>query len=212
MFKHSKKGNSEHTLKELINWIKSALHHGHTTETARIALIRHGCNKHKVEKATKKVRRELFLRKHLKKILIISTALVLILFIAVSIYYFVYINKPLLSPDMSSFQNSMTKCTRAEYFNEEEEASWNYKIMKKQKDSCIIEVKLLQAKQGELELTKLEGQTMTCTYSLGIVTTPGKELADCTGKLKESLQEIIIKRLHTTVIENLGVIDRSLNG
>ncbi len=207
MLKHIKRGDSEYSLEELINWVKGSLNHGHTFNTAKDRLINHGCDKEKVEKAIKKVKT----KKLLRKIIIITATIIIIAAIGLFSYYFFFKEKPELSPDMETFKKYMKECARAEYFNEEESASWYFEIIKKQKDTCIIKVKLLQAKEGELGLVKLEGQSMQCSYPLGFVTTPGNELKECTGKLKESLQEIIIEKLHTHVIENLGSIDKTLN-
>jgi hypothetical protein len=51
---------------------------------------------------------------------------------------------------------------------------------------------------------------MTCSYPLGIVDYPEKNLDLCTGKLKEGMQKVIIQKLYTHILNNLGKLDESL--
>jgi hypothetical protein len=51
---------------------------------------------------------------------------------------------------------------------------------------------------------------MECRYPLGIMTYPEKDLGACSGKLKEELQSIVIKKLYTYILDNLGELDESL--
>ena len=74
-----------------------------------------------------------------------------------------------------------------------------------------MNVKLLQAKRGELGIDRLAGYEMECNYPDGVGTYPEKDLEKCHGKLREELQQIIIEKLHAYIIENLGKIDRELN-
>lgn len=109
------------------------------------------------------------------------------------------------------FQQHMASCTRATYVNEDPEASWLYEIKAKTQEGCAIDVTLLNAKEGELGLRDLEGQSMTCTYELGMVGYPDKDMSLCTGKLKESLQNIIIEKLHKYIINNLQDLKDALD-
>lgn len=109
------------------------------------------------------------------------------------------------------FKDKMEKCERAEYINEQSEASWGYEIKGKEGNECKIGVSLLLAKKGELGIDKLTGYGMDCFYPLGTGTYPEKELRQCHGRLKEELQQIIINKLHSYIIENLGQIDLGIN-
>ncbi len=109
------------------------------------------------------------------------------------------------------FKNSMEKCRRAEYVNEEPEASWAYEIKGAENGLCEVNVKLLLAKKGELGVDRLAGYEMECFYPSGAGTYPEKDLEKCHGKLREELQQIIIEKLHAYIIENLGKIDREIN-
>ena len=144
-------------------------------------------------------------RKIIIAILIVAFIVVASLLVYNNLFYLKQCN------NFECFQNAMSSCTRASYVNEEPEASWGYKIQGKSGDDCVIDVKLLQAKQGELGIDKLQGYDMSCYYSRGAKAYPEKDLDKCHGRLKEELQSIIIKKLHTYVIENLGKFDESLN-
>ncbi len=131
---------------------------------------------------------------------------VLIAFIAV--LYFTL--SPVRCESFACFQDKMGSCSQATYINEEPEASFLYNIKRKYRDKCEIEVTLLQAKEGELKLRGLEKHSMLCTYPLGVIAYPDKDLSLCHGRLKEDLQGIIIEKLHTYIVNNLGSIKEAL--
>ena len=113
--------------------------------------------------------------------------------------------------NFSCFQEAMQKCAKAEYINEELEASWKYDILGARGNECEVNVKLLLAKEGELGIDRLEGYEMSCFYDRGQGVYPEDDLSKCHGRLKEELQGIIINKLHTYVIENLGKIEEGID-
>jgi hypothetical protein len=112
--------------------------------------------------------------------------------------------------DAECFQEMMRDCKSATYINDDDEATWHYEIMGKEQGLCEIEVILLQVKKGELEAEKLSGLDMVCSYPIGFVLYPEKDLEQCHGRLKEELQAIVIRKLHQHIIENLGEISEEL--
>ena len=136
---------------------------------------------------------------------ILSIAIVIVLIIALYITF---------SPDdcfgYECFQEKMISCKPATYVNEEPEASWGYEILSKKNNLCEVEVTLLNAKEGDLDLRQYEGNSMTCSYNLGISAYPEKDLSVCHGLLKENLQNVIIDKLYRYVIDNIGEISESL--
>ncbi len=108
------------------------------------------------------------------------------------------------------FQDNMRKCEKASYISEEPEASWRYSIKGTESDECVVNVRLLQAKAGDLGIDQLVGYDMDCSYPRGFTAYPEKDLDKCHGRLKEEMQNIIIKKLHTYIIENLGELDENL--
>jgi len=212
LVKKQEQPHSEYSLDEITNWINSAVKKGRTIEQAKAKLLKHGCKPPIVELATQKI--QLTEQKKSDKraiITVISLLIIIGLIITGLILIPKYIKKPKLCQDIDCFLNRMTKCSPTELYHEEKEASWLYGVLNKQNNECIVQVTLLQAKEGELRLTQLHGLSMQCNYPLHISVIPGKDLGICNGRLKEELQEIIIEKLHTNIIENLGIIDQSLN-
>jgi len=112
--------------------------------------------------------------------------------------------------DKECFSRDLTLCKKASWLNDGKEATWEYVIKENRDGKCIVEVTFLLAKAGEVSMSKLEGQSMICSLPLGVLTSPEENLEDCEGKLKESFQDLIIKRMHSYILENLGEIGEGL--
>jgi len=112
--------------------------------------------------------------------------------------------------DLECFQTNMKDCDKAGYVNDVEEATWGYKILGESDDECVIEVELLQVKSGSLNMEGLQNYGMTCSYPVGIVEYPEKDLDKCHGRLKEEMQTIIIENLHKYMVDNLEEISEGL--
>lgn len=78
-------------------------------------------------------------------------------------------------------------------------------------DSCKIEVKLLEVKQGTIDSEKLEGEKMLCTVLKADTRFPEKDISRCTGMLKEDMQDLIIQRMHNYLLENVGEIKQEFS-
>jgi hypothetical protein len=144
-------------------------------------------------------------RKIFKQVLII-----LIIAVFVYLIYFFFFSAAKCTSD-ECYNEKMASCDKATYINEEPEASWKYKIKGKEKEACVIEVTLLNAKQGQLGIDKLQGRSMDCYYPLEVVDFPEKNLELCHGRLKEDIQEIIIQDLHKYIIGNIGQISEEIS-
>ncbi|MBI5804156.1 hypothetical protein HY450_02840 [Candidatus Pacearchaeota archaeon] len=142
-----------------------------------------------------------------KKVIIFI--LIGVIFIALSIRFSFFHSEKCES--FECFQDEMRKCSKATYVADESEATWKYEILGKKNNGCAIEVTLLQPKTGEVEIENLKGYGMECIYPEGFATYPERDLERCSGKLKEELQTMIIKKLHTYIVQNLGEIDENLN-
>ena len=147
------------------------------------------------------------MNKKRKVILIMSIILVLVL-IAALYFQFIF---TIPCKDESCFNANLEICERANYLNELKDATWQYKIIGKSGNSCEIEVHLLQIKQGIIETGRLEGETMNCFMTLGVVDAPEKDISKCHGLLKEELQNIIIQKLHSYILSNIGEVSDELN-
>lgn len=133
---------------------------------------------------------------------------ILILIVAVMALYLTFV--PPLCGDYACFESHMAACKPAVFVNEEEEASWRYKIIGTGQDTCSIEVILLNAKNADLGLRDYEGFDMRCYYSFGVTGYPEKNLEACHGPLREGLQSIVIEKLYKYIVSNIGEINDEL--
>tara|TARA_Y100000310_G_scaffold259044_1_gene267627 strand:- start:102 stop:581 length:480 start_codon:yes stop_codon:yes gene_type:complete len=113
---------------------------------------------------------------------------------------------PVECVSLECYLERVEKCKLATYVNEGVEASWNYEVKGIKSGECDVEVTLLNAKEGELELRQYEGNSMTCSYGVNVLSYPEKDLDSCHGILKENLQKIAIEKLYKYVVNNLGEI------
>lgn len=145
---------------------------------------------------------------NIRKDVIIILSILFLIVLSFAMYYTFFHTR--LCGDYECFKAGMRDCSRVSYVNEGQEATWNYKINGNDGNNCIIDVTLLQAKQGVLGIEKLNGYSMTCSYPLGTSNYPEKDLTKCSGKLREELQTIIINKLHIYIINNLGELNQSI--
>jgi hypothetical protein len=138
----------------------------------------------------------------------------LILLISLVIFsgYFLFVYaKPVLTAE--GFGNAMVNCGHVSWVKEDAQASWLYTIKGNAVgDACDIEVKLLKMKEGTLDSEKLQGMKMLCVQNKGDNQFPEKDISRCSGELKEQLQELIIQRMHSYILENFGEIKQDFKG
>lgn len=101
------------------------------------------------------------------------------------------------------YNDAIKGCSRVIYIKEDSTASWLYRINGGNEIECVVEVTLLNLKRGEIDIEKLQGKSMTCNVNKKNPLNPETNIAECTGKLKEELQDLIIQRMHSFVLENL---------
>lgn len=140
----------------------------------------------------------------------ISILLIIVIISGISAFYmsFYKVDK---CYSFECFQEEMRECNKVSYINDDSQAFWEYNVIGKKDRLCMVRVKLVNAKEGSLNIDKLVGYDMLCGYPIGVGTYPEKDLKRCHGALREEFQEIMIKKLHTYVIENLGEINSSLS-
>ncbi len=136
-------------------------------------------------------------------ILMILIALILAGIVADAYYIYVYATK---CDTKECFDDAIVECKRANYNSPTADATTKYKILGKRGDKCETYVEILQINKGGAELASLQGKSMKCFSDLGLLIMPEKNLKECHGLLKEEIQEVIIKRMHTQIVENIGKI------
>lgn len=145
----------------------------------------------------------------IKKNLSIIIIIFIILFLGFLFFYFDYF--PEECNDMNCYQNALLKCEKAFFVREEENYVWRYDILSESdRGSCNVKVRLLKIKSGDINSEILKDKEMICkVYKLDIIF-PEKDMTKCSGTLRESLQEIIISRLHDYILQNLGEIAEAI--
>jgi hypothetical protein len=145
-----------------------------------------------------------------KHLYIAFSIIALILIVAGIAIYFMYFYSYRCG-DYTCFSNSLKSCDKSSYINEDSVGSWYYTIQGKSDKLCIVNVKLIQAKEGELGIDKLKGYSMDCEIPLGDSRYPEKDLSTCHGRLKEELITLQINKLFAYIKENLGQVKAELN-
>lgn len=141
-----------------------------------------------------------------KKKVIIGTAIIILIVAGI---YFSSAEKE--CNNYNCFKDSLKKCERSTFINEKSEATFLYRVTGSSQGKCEVLVKFLQANKGEPEIKTLVGREMTCTVRKGYDQYPEKNLANCTGLLKEGLQDITINKLYNYLLQNLNPSNNSSN-
>lgn len=140
-----------------------------------------------------------------KRVVILSILLILALIGLVMSAYYIYFFMHKCSTQ-ECFYNALTQCKKTLYISENADSDMEYKILGRENDKCNVYVRLLQIKKGSAELAILEDKDMICSLPYGVLEEPEKNLKNCHGRLKEEIQNIIIQRMHSQIVENLGKI------
>ncbi len=141
-----------------------------------------------------------------KKIIVLIILIIISLSLAINYSFF----QKKRCQNYECFAEAMKKCDRTVFINDAEEATWRYEIVKSENNECVVNVKLLQIKKGEISFENLNGLSMDCSYLKGISTYPEKNLEKCHGRLKEELQTAMIKKLYNYIVNNVDKIGEKL--
>lgn len=143
-----------------------------------------------------------------KKILIAVTILVIIVFFT---YHFGFIKKTCNTADC--FEESVRGCSPTKYIKLQNLNYYRYSIKGRRGETCLMEIELRKMAEGTpLEKkTMFEGKSMECRVPLDNLDKVNSDNVEgilnyCTGPLKESMYELIIKKLYTMIISNMGDI------
>lgn len=105
------------------------------------------------------------------------------------------------------FNNKLVDCDRVKFIGESNKMIFEYTILGVSDDSCKVNVQLLQGELNNQDSLKLEMHEMTCYLPRGVVMIPESDIGMCTGLLKEGLQDLVIKKLHSYLVKNLGKLN-----
>lgn len=140
------------------------------------------------------------------KIIIIVAIILIISLMGIAMYLMYSSARPCTT--QTCFDNSLKNCRMAFFIRESDEVIMQYRIVGQFENSCKVDVKLLQIKKGTTEISDLEGKSMTCDLRLGTISLPEADLSLCHGILREEIQDLIIKRMHSQLMENIGQVSQ----
>ena len=140
----------------------------------------------------------------IKKVLVVIGIIICVGLIAYGFYGLFYYKDCTNSP--SCFYAHMEKCSHAIYVNAQN-MTFEYRILGKSGDSCVVNVKMLRSDLIKEDLSKLLSQNMRCSIPFGVVIVPESNLDYCHGTLKEEMQNRIINKLYAYIVQNIGKIE-----
>jgi len=143
-----------------------------------------------------------------KLLLGIATILLLITFFA---FFFGVIKKT--CKDDRCFNDALKRCRMANYLKLQNYNYYRYSIEGGEGEYCKLNIKLVKMAAGtpQDKIDLFEGKSMTCKIprsELSKVQSDKIEgvLKYCTGPLKEAMYQLIIEKLYTLIIANMGEI------
>lgn len=132
----------------------------------------------------------------------ILIGLIIILIVAF-LFYRVFF--PISCDDKNCFVQGLKTCRHVSWIKEDAESAWLLTILgANQKDSCNVNLRLLNIKKGTVDSEKLMGKEMACNIMRTETRFPPDDISQCTGILKEEIQDILIKRMHDYLLKNIG--------
>ena len=146
----------------------------------------------------------------------------IILFIALSAIflgaYYSGFTREYCGTDKTCFSEKSFECKPAEVYTSRTNNIYYYQINPTMGNQCEVLIKFDRAQEGTPaeHVTLLEGKSMTCTIpkaemrKLDILDMENV-MQYCTGPLKESLYELIVKRMYELIILNLKEISTEAN-
>lgn len=105
------------------------------------------------------------------------------------------------------FNNKLEECNKVKFIGESGSMIFEYTVKGASDGECEVVVQLLKGELNNQDSEKLEMHKMTCYLPQGVVMIPESNIGKCTGLLKEGLQDLVIKKLHTYLVQNLGKLN-----
>lgn len=119
--------------------------------------------------------------------------------------------------DDNCFNKATQKCSLAKVKTFNNDNLYNYKIIGKKSDNCIIEVTLVSLSESQTKDLReaLNERSMTCSIPKELF--QNKTIKDidnlndyCTGPLKEAILEITIDKMYELIVKDIGSLSTEL--
>ena len=114
------------------------------------------------------------------------------------------------------FNSALQKCSRVRFVSQSN-MLFEYKILSRwwkfwKRDKCEVSVKLIRGDLSNQDSLVLEGKSMRCSIPFGMIIAPESDINNCHGLLKEGLQDLIINKMHSYIVENINEISEEIKG
>jgi hypothetical protein len=103
---------------------------------------------------------------------------------------------------LECFNENLKSCDRAKFIGGDD-MIFRYSILGRSGNVCNVHTELLQGELNNQDSLKLEGQSMICSLPFGMIGVPENNIGECHGVLKENLQDIVIKKMYSYIIQNI---------
>lgn len=123
--------------------------------------------------------------------------------VLVSFVYF-YFNGYSDCKDDKCFFDKLASCEKAHYVYYGN-ITFDYVIKGVENNFCVVDVTLLRSYWRGNTFTDLNGKSMECFIEVGDTNYPEQDIDNCHGPLKEGLQEIILDKLNSYLLDNFGL-------
>jgi hypothetical protein len=136
-------------------------------------------------------------------------ALIFLIIIMAGLLYILISKERCLS--QGCFLNSLWKCKEVTFTNAQENSTWYYSIKGVSADKCEVYVEVKRLVTDAETSAALTGKSMMCDVPKDLAGSfmPESKIEYCHGLLKESIQDLIIKRMHLFIVQNIGQINQS---
>jgi hypothetical protein len=104
------------------------------------------------------------------------------------------------------FNENLEDCNRVKFIGGSK-MIFEYIVRGEVDGACRVDVELLQGELNNQDSIKLERQSMSCMLPMGVIMIPESDITDCHGMLKEGFQDILIRKLHVYLVQNLGKLN-----
>lgn len=124
-------------------------------------------------------------------------------------YYTGYI-KTNCKLDKACFDEALKKCRSSQFIYVDDNNVYSYEAWPGVGDGCFVKITLERVQAGaSLDFKNLEGKSMKCKLTKTQLKETSIEQFDnfikyCHGELKEGIYEIIIQRIYSNIVSNLG--------
>ncbi|MBI4154367.1 hypothetical protein HY501_03450 [Candidatus Woesearchaeota archaeon] len=143
-----------------------------------------------------------------KRVLIVLTVIVFLSFV---LFSFGFIKKTCDTEEC--FIQSLETCSSSKYVRLQNLNYYRYTVRGYSGDKCVVDIELRKMAEGtpEDKVALFEGKGMKCAIPEENIQNLEraeieKVLNYCTGPLKEAMYQVIIEKLYTLVIANLGEV------